>query len=66
MRERESARARADLVNAVEELEEERREGGGLAGGAEGAALAELVSEREPLLLQQQLEALQGAVERVA
>ena len=54
------------LVHAVQELEEDGGEAAALAAGREVAALAELVAEGEPVLLQQHLEALQGPVERVA
>lgn len=53
-------------MHAVQELQEDRREAAALAAGAQVAALAELVSEGEPLFLQQHLETLQGSVERVA
>lgn len=53
------------LVHAVEELQEDGCEATALAAGGQVTALAELVSERQPFLLHQDLEALQRPVERV-
>ena len=54
------------LVHAVQELQEDGREAAALAAGTQVAPLAELVAEREPLLLQQHLKPLQSAVEGIA
>lgn len=52
-------------MHAVEELQEDGCEAAALAAGGQVTALAELVSERQPFLLHQDLEALQRPVERV-
>ena len=57
---------KACLVHAIQELQKDGRETTALAAGGQVGALAELVAEGQPLLLQQHLEALQGPVERVA
>lgn len=54
------------LVHTVQELQENGREAAALAAGTQVAALAELVAEGQPLLLQQHLETLQSPVEGVA
>lgn len=53
-------------MHTVQELQEDGREAAALTVGTQVASLAELVAEGQPLLLQQHLKTLQGAIEGVA
>ena len=52
-------------MHAVEKLQEYRSEAAALAGQGLGAAMTEPVAKRQPLLLHQQAEAIEGPVVRV-
>lgn len=56
---------RAHLVNTIQELQEDGGKAAALAAQSLRAAVAESVTERQPLLLHQQPEPVKGSVIRV-